>query len=205
MKSFIQPLEVSIKSSRYLHLEKTLQTVNLLAAMYNKIIFPMKILFQIAVSGKLLCGDGCYRNARSKLADRLSGECNARLIGSYHVIRDNVSRKTRSIKGLWNLSELKKGFQVKNSIRTLNFHRRGRLNYTEIAGGSARVIGGLLDVRQHQDIFADRQVVFRSQIGCWVLSPFHVGHRRTHSDAGEIQRPAQHHLAHRRWRNREAR
>lgn len=92
-----------------------------------------------------------------------------------------------------------------SSIRTLNLHHRGRIDYAEIAGGRARVISGFLDIGQHQDVFADRQVIVRCQIGRGILSPLYEGHRCTHRDTGEIQRCAQHHLAHRRRWNRKGR
>lgn len=91
------------------------------------------------------------------------------------------------------------------SIHTLNFNHSGRVDYAEIAGGGASVISRFLDVGQSQDVLADRQIVVRRQIGRGIFSPFHKWHRCAYRDASEIQRRAQHHLAHRRWWNREAR
>lgn len=92
-----------------------------------------------------------------------------------------------------------------SSIRTLNLHHSSRLDYAKIAGSCTCIISRFLNFGESQDIFADWQIIVRCKIGCGILSPFYEGHRRAYRDAGEIQRCAQHHFAHCRWRNREIR
>lgn len=77
----------------------------------------------------------------------------------------------------------------------MNFHHRRNLYDAEIAGCRASIVGRLLDVREHQHVPTDWQIVLRSQIQGRAFLPFHVRHRGSDGDAGQVQRGAQHHFA----------
>lgn len=82
-----------------------------------------------------------------------------------------------------------------HTIRTLNFHHRRDFDDSEIAGSRAGVVSGLLHVCEYQHVSTDWQIVIRSEIRGWTFLPFDIRHRRTHGDAGQIQRSTRSYFA----------